>query len=51
MKLAELAIPIIQAPMAGGITTPDLIAAVSNAQQHLGPWALGYMTPNQIRIS
>ena len=27
--------PIIQAPMGGGITTPELVAAVSNA----GGWA------------
>jgi len=50
MKLADLAIPIIQAPMAGGITTPELVAAVSNAGA-LGSLGAGYMTPNEIRIA
>ncbi|MGO4110861.1 NAD(P)H-dependent flavin oxidoreductase [Paenibacillus sp. YAF4_2] len=40
--------PIIQAPMAGGPTTPELIAAVSNAGG-LGSLGAGYLTPEQIR--
>lgn len=41
-------IPIIQAPMAGGITTPALVAAVSNAGG-LGSLGAGYMQPDEIR--
>lgn len=37
---------IIQAPMAGGITTPSLVAAVSNSNG-LGSFATGYLTPKQ----
>ncbi|AJY75526.1 NAD(P)H-dependent flavin oxidoreductase [Paenibacillus beijingensis] len=40
--------PIFQAPMAGGPTTPDLIAAVSNAGG-LGNLGAGYLTPEQLR--
>jgi nitronate monooxygenase len=40
--------PIIQAPMAGGATTPELVAAVSNAGG-LGSLAAGYMSPDDIR--
>ncbi|MBS4175453.1 nitronate monooxygenase [Bacillus sp. FJAT-49736] len=40
--------PIIQAPMAGGITTSALVAAVSNAGG-LGMIGAGYMNPDQIR--
>ncbi|CDQ20027.1 NAD(P)H-dependent flavin oxidoreductase [Halobacillus karajensis] len=39
--------PIIQAGMAGGITTPGLIAAVSNAGG-LGTLGAGYMSPEQM---
>ncbi|MHC0035378.1 NAD(P)H-dependent flavin oxidoreductase [Pseudoneobacillus sp. C159] len=42
--------PIIQAPMAGGITTPELVAAVSNSGG-LGMIGAGYMISNQIRES
>jgi nitronate monooxygenase len=42
--------PIIQAPMAGGATTPQLIAAVSNSGG-LGSLGAGYMEPNDIRIT
>lgn len=42
--------PIIQAPMAGGPTTPDLVASVSNAGG-LGNLGAGYLTPEQIRNS
>ena len=40
--------PIIQAGMAGGSTTPQLVAAVSNAGG-LGTLGAGYMTPQAIR--
>ncbi len=40
--------PIIQAPMAGGPTTPALVAAVSNAGG-LGSLGAGYLSPEQIR--
>lgn len=39
--------PIIQAPMAGGPSTPELVAAVSNAGG-LGSLGCGYLTPDQI---
>lgn len=39
--------PLIQAPMAGGITTPQLVAAVSNAGG-LGSLAAGYLKPEEI---
>lgn len=41
-------IPIIQAPMAGGVTTPELIAAVSNAGG-LGSLGAGYMSGSEIK--
>jgi nitronate monooxygenase len=40
--------PILQAGMAGGSTTPQLVAAVSNAGG-LGTLGAGYMTPQAIR--
>lgn len=40
--------PIIQAPMAGGVTTPALVAAVSNAGG-LGSLGAGYMSPSEIK--
>lgn len=42
--------PIIQAPMAGGPTTPSLVASVSNAGG-LGSLGAGYLSPDQIRIA
>ena len=39
--------PIIQAPMAGGPSTPELVAAVSNAGG-LGSLGAGYLTPDQL---
>lgn len=39
--------PIVQAPMAGGTTTPELVAAVSNAGG-LGSLGAAYLTPEQI---
>ncbi|KTD60297.1 2-nitropropane dioxygenase [Legionella santicrucis] len=50
-KLAEkigVTFPIIQAPMAGGATTPELVAGVSNAGG-LGSLGAGYMSPTEIR--
>lgn len=47
-ELLKIENPIIQAPMAGGITTSKLVAEVSNAGG-LGMIGAGYMTPNQIR--
>ncbi|ARB92010.1 NAD(P)H-dependent flavin oxidoreductase [Legionella longbeachae] len=50
-KLAEkigIKYPIIQAPMAGGATTPELVAGVSNAGG-LGSLGAGYMSPTDIR--
>lgn len=43
----NIKLPIIQAPMAGGATTPELIAAVSNAGG-LGSLAAGYLPAQQI---
>lgn len=40
---------IIQAPMAGGITTPCLVAAVSNANG-LGSFATGYLKTDQVEL-
>ncbi|MED4206470.1 nitronate monooxygenase [Neobacillus mesonae] len=40
--------PIIQAPMAGGVTTSELVAAVSNAGG-LGMIGAGYLSPDQLR--
>lgn len=42
--------PIIQAGMAGGVTTPELVAAVSNTGG-LGTLGAGYMNPEQMRES
>ena len=39
--------PIIQAPMAGGTTTPELVAAVSNAGA-LGSIGAAYLSPSQL---
>lgn len=43
-RLLEIDHPVVQAPMAGGITTPSLVAAVSNAGG-LGSLGAGYMAP------
>jgi nitronate monooxygenase len=42
-----IAYPIIQAPMSGGATTPELVAAVCNGGG-LGSHGAGYLTPDQI---
>jgi nitronate monooxygenase len=47
-KLLNIEYPIIQAPMAGGVTTSKLVAEVSN-NGCLGMIGAGYMSPNQIR--
>ncbi|MBS4223099.1 NAD(P)H-dependent flavin oxidoreductase [Lederbergia citrea] len=47
-KLLNIEYPIIQAPMAGGVTTSKLVAAVSNSGG-LGMIGAGYMDPNQMR--
>lgn len=50
-KLTEklgIQLPIIQAPIAGGATTPELVAAVSNAGG-LGSLGAAYMQPDDIR--
>lgn len=47
-KKLNITYPIIQAGMAGGVTTPDLVAAVSNAGG-LGTLGAGYMSPEQLR--
>ena len=47
-RLLNIDHPIIQAPMAGGITTPGLVAAVSNAGG-LGSLGAGYLVPEAIR--
>ncbi|AMA73160.1 MULTISPECIES: NAD(P)H-dependent flavin oxidoreductase [Aneurinibacillus] len=49
-KMLKIDYPIIQAPMAGGVTTPELVAAVSNAGG-LGTLGAGYMSPEQIRAT
>ncbi|MPZ81437.1 MAG: nitronate monooxygenase [Actinophytocola sp.] len=48
MFLDELRHPIVQAPMAGGVSTPALAAAVSNAGG-LGFLAAGYLTADAVR--
>jgi nitronate monooxygenase len=44
----ELRVPVVQAPMAGGPSTPELAAAVSNAGG-LGFVAAGYLPPDKLR--
>jgi nitronate monooxygenase len=46
--LANLAVPIVQAPMAGGPSTPELAIAVDRAGA-LGFLAAGYLTPERLR--
>lgn len=46
--LLGVALPLIQAPMAGDATTPELIAAVCNAGG-LGSLGAGYMQPAEIK--
>ncbi|MFN2616288.1 MAG: nitronate monooxygenase [Thermoleophilaceae bacterium] len=44
----QLEVPIVQAPLAGGPSTPELAAAVANAGG-LGFLAAGYRTPETVR--
>lgn len=46
--LLGIRLPIIQAPMAGGVTTPDLVAAVSQAGA-LGSFGFAYMQPEAMQ--
>ena len=46
-ELLQIEYPIIQAPMAGGVTTSKLVATVSN-YGGLGTIGAGYMSPTQI---
>src|SRR5438477_5791375 len=46
LQVLELETPVIQAPMGGGPSTPELVAAVSNAGG-LGSLAAAYLTPDQ----
>ncbi|KAF1678179.1 nitronate monooxygenase [Bacillus mexicanus] len=47
MKTLSLTKPVIQAPMAGGLVTPGLAAAVSN-EGALGSLASGYLNPDML---
>ncbi len=47
MKVLSLTKPVIQAPMAGGLVTPVLAAAVSN-EGALGSLASGYLSPDML---
>lgn len=47
-RTLKIRYPLFQAPMAGGPTTPDLVAAVSNAGG-LGNLGAAYLTPEQLR--
>jgi nitronate monooxygenase len=46
-RAAGIELPIVQAPMAGGSTTPELVAAVANAGA-LGSYAAAYAQPAEI---
>ncbi len=48
MKLADLREPIVQAPLAGGVSTPRLAAAAGEAGA-LGCLAAGYESPDVVR--
>src|SRR5215212_3889147 len=48
MVLDELEVPIVLAPLAGGPSTPELAAAVSNAGG-LGFLGAGYLTADALR--
>ncbi|MET0909347.1 MAG: nitronate monooxygenase, partial [Ilumatobacteraceae bacterium] len=45
--LDELELPIVQAPMAGGPSSPSLVAAVGNAGG-LGFLGAGYLSPSRL---
>jgi nitronate monooxygenase len=46
-NFTQLNLPIIQAPMAGGVTTPQLVAAVAN-QGGVGSFGFAYSAPEKI---
>ncbi len=46
-SFTQLTLPLIQAPMAGGITTPQLVAAVAN-HGGVGSFGFAYSTPEKI---
>jgi nitronate monooxygenase len=46
-EFKQLSIPVIQAPMAGGVCTPELVAAVANAGG-VGSFGFAYSTPEKI---
>jgi nitronate monooxygenase len=46
-NFTQLALPLIQAPMAGGITTPQLVAALAN-HGGVGSFGFAYSTPEKI---
>lgn len=48
VNLLGITYPLIQAPMAGGSTPPELVAAVSNSGG-LGSVGAGYLSPAQLR--
>lgn len=50
LSLLNIEIPLIQAPMAGGPTTPELVAAVSNAGG-LGSIGGALMTPENLQAA
>jgi len=47
LKRLDIEYPVIQAPMGGGPSTPELVAAVSNAGG-LGSLGAAYLSPDQI---
>src|SRR5262245_56678315 len=47
MRLPELVFPVVQAPLAGGPSTPELTAAVSGAGA-FGFLAAGYKAPDAV---
>ena len=49
LGLIKNQLPIIQAPMAGGVTTPKLVAAVSNASA-LGSFGFAYSKAKKINL-
>ena len=46
--LRDLIRPVVAAPMAGGVSTPELVAATASAGG-LGFLAAGYRTPSDLR--
>lgn len=45
---SKLLLPVVQAPMAGGITTPELVAAVANGGG-VGSFGFAYSSPEKIQ--